>query len=265
MYFANQARPTAVRWRSVYRSAIPAEWRYWLYGLRHPMAMRQLRTVVHPSPKGNFSLRGFDERRAIFVHIPKAAGTSVALSLFGELPYHYTAGHYRVIFGRRTYRRYFKFAFVRNPWDRLYSAYHYLRAGGWNDADKAWAEANLARFTSFDQFVLEWLTRERLASYMHFHTQASFICDWRGRPIIDHLGYFETLEEDFRLIAARLGVDAALGHVNRSDRKDYRAAYSSAAMERVAEVYREDIEAFGYDFDGIHHRKRVLNGAFVPV
>ena len=248
----------------LYRQWVPFEWRFWVYKLRHQRDVSDLRASVFPSPKGDFSLRGFDRRQAIFVHIPKAAGTSVALSLFGELPYHYTAGHYRVIFGRRTYNRYFKFAFVRNPWDRLYSAFHYLRAGGWNDADKAWAEANLARFSTFDQFVLEWLHPDRLDSYMHFRPQSRFICDWRGRPIIDHFGYFETIEEDFRAIAARLGVDASLGHVNRSQREDYRAAYSPAAIERVAEVYRQDIEAFGYDFDGIRTRMRVGDRAFVP-
>ena len=250
--------------RALYETLLPAEWRFWFYGIRHPRAMRNLRRSLNPSPKGDFSLRNCDRHEAIFVHIPKAAGTSVALSLFGQLPYHYTAAEHRVIFGRRTFGRYFKFAFVRNPWDRLYSAYRYLRAGGWNDADKAWAEANLAQFASFDQFVLEWLHPERLNSYMHFRPQSEFICDWRGRPLIDQIGYFETIEEDFSLIARRLGIEGTLEHVNRSSRDHYRTAYSAAAIDRVAAVYQRDIEAFGYDFEGINTRMRIHAGRFVP-
>ena len=248
--------------RTLYRAMLPYEWRFWLYKQRNRRSVRRLREAVNESPKGNFSLRRCDELEAIFVHIPKAAGTSVALSLFGELPFHYTAIQYRVIFGRSDFRRYFKFAFVRNPWDRLYSAYRYLRAGGWDDKDKAWAEQHLAPYPDFNAFVLDWLTADNLRAYMHFRPQVEFVCDRRGRPLIDYLGYFETIEDDFRVVSGRLGTAVTLDHVNASGRADYRSVYSAEAARRVAEVYRRDIAAFGYAFEGLRSRRRVSGGEF---
>ena len=139
--------------KNVYRTIVPYETRFWLYKLRHPAHFRELRTAVYPSAKGDFSLRPFDEHQSIFVHITKSAGTSVSRSLFGYMPYHRTAIDYRVIYGRKIFEKYFKFAFVRNPWDRLYSAFRYLKAGGWDEKDKVWAENNIAAYEDFTSFV----------------------------------------------------------------------------------------------------------------
>jgi hypothetical protein len=60
---------------------------------------------------------------AAFIHIPKCAGTSVSCTLYGSLG----AGHMAVrdlqlLLPRRIFKGLFVFTFVRNPWDRLYSA-----------------------------------------------------------------------------------------------------------------------------------------------
>ncbi len=249
--------------RTLYRALVPYETRLWLYKLRHPAQYRRLRTQVNRHDKANFSLKPFDDHRAIFVHITKSAGTSVATGLFGALPYHYTAIQYRVIYGRKTFREYYKFAFVRNPWDRLYSAYSYLKGGGWDDRDKAWAGEHLSDIEDFNQFVLEWLTPERLYSHIHFWPQSRFICDRRGRPLINDLACFETISEDFNRIAATLGVEARLEHVNASRRASYRDAYTPAAIERVQDLYADDIERLGYSFDG-YQRMCIQDGRFTP-
>jgi hypothetical protein len=76
--------------------------------------------------RGRGAYAGYPNRhRCIFIHIPKTAGASIALSLFNEPPRHV---HYRdfEIANPDKFRRYFKFAFVRNPWDRLVSSYFYF-------------------------------------------------------------------------------------------------------------------------------------------
>lgn len=246
--------------RKLYQATVSPEVRFWLYKLRNRSEVEAVRSRVYQSPKGDFSLRRFDQKSAIFVHVPKAAGTSVALALFGELPYHYSAWQYRVIFGRRLFKRYFKFSFVRNPWDRLYSAYSYLKAGGWNDDDRRFYEENLSGLEGFEEFVLAWLSPERLQSHMHFRPQHEFVCDRRGRIMLDFLGYFETLQVDFDSIAERIGVASALGQTNSSPRAGYREVYTPASRERVAELYRKDIQFFGYDFSGIDQRQAVERG-----
>lgn len=248
--------------RELYHALVPPETRYWLYKLRNPAQFRRLRTVANVHDKGTFSLRAYDQRECIFVHITKTAGTSVAKSLFGELPYHYTASQYRIIFGRRDFNRYFKFAFVRNPWDRLYSAWSYLKGGGWDAKDRAWAKIHLADTDDFNEFVLSWLNTDRLQSHLHFRPQRHFLCDRHGRILIDHLAYFETIQSDFKLIRDRIHPAAELPHTNRSARDDYRKVYSAAAVDRVAALYADDISMFGYTFDGLS-RKRIVDGAAV--
>lgn len=240
-----------------YHTLVPAEYRLWLYKLRNWQEIQSLRTKVYSSEKGNFSLRGYDQLRCIFVHITKTAGTSVALSLFGELPYHYRAYEYRVFFGRRTFNQYFKFAFVRNPWDRLLSSYKYLKSGGWNEQDQQWAQTHLGNIQTFEQFVCEWLTSERLNAHIHFWPQYWFVTDHNKQLIIDYIGYLETINEDFDRISSYLGISATLKHTNATQKTDYRAHYTDAMRAKVAELYSTDIEMFGYNFDGISKRREL--------
>lgn len=224
--------------------------------------MEQLKVQENRHHKAVFSLKGYTEREAIFVHITKAAGTSVALSLFGYLPYHYTAWQYRVIFGRKAFDHYFKFTFVRNPWDRLYSAYNYLKNGGWDENDRLWAEKHWADIATFEQFVLEWLTPERLDAHLHLRPQHYFLLDWRGKVLVDYLGYFETIDDDFSIIAAKVNPNASLTHTNASPRGGYQEAYSDQARDKVGRLYKRDIDLFGYEFEGVH-RKTVVNRRLV--
>ena len=243
--------------RRIYRAVIPEETRFWLYKIRHLNEFKNLRNVVNESPKGDFSLRPFDQYKSVFVHIPKSAGTSVAKSLFGYLPYHYTAAQLRVIFGRRAFKNYFKFTFVRNPWDRLYSAYSYLKGGGWNKDDERWYEKNLNEIPNFNSFVMDWLEPDRLNSHIHFRPQIDFITDRKGNVLVDFIGYFEAIQEDFGFIASRLNVEKKLAHVNASKRKNYKNVYSPEAVEKVRHLYKYDIDHFDYEFDGIKSRKLI--------
>lgn len=245
--------------KQLYRRAVPYETRLLLYKWRHQAEFIRLRHAVNPSPKGDFSLRPFDEHRCIFIHITKTAGTSVATGLFGHLPYHYTAIDYRVIYGRKIFERYFKFAFVRNPWDRLYSAYRYLKAGGWNEEDRLWAERYLSEYVDFNDFVCNWLTSENIKTHLHFRPQCFFICDPSGKPLIDYMAYFETINDDFEYISGLLDLDASIPHHNANPGKSYREAYNETSKEIVAKIYHQDISLLGYSFDKIERRHPLGN------
>ena len=240
--------------RQMYEQIFPYETRLWLYKHRHMEDYRRLRTRINSSEKGDFSLKPYDEFQCIFIHITKTAGTSVAKSLFGYLPYHYTALDYRVIYGRKIFKKYFKFAFVRNPWDRLYSAYRYLKAGGWDDKDRSWSESSLSEFNTFSDFVKHWLSSDNIKTHLHFRPQCYFVCDNRNNLLIDHLAYFETINEDFSLLRNHLNPSCELGKHNTNPGKDYRLVYDDESIEIVSKVYAQDIVRFGYDFDGIKSR-----------
>jgi len=249
--------------RNLYNRTLSEEKRYWIYKQLHRKEIEALKYQVHPSSKGDFSLRHFYGNECIFIHITKSAGTSLALSLFGELPYHYTAQQYRVIYGRKDFNRFFKFTFVRNPWDRLYSAYSYLKGGGWDENDKKWAALNLVEVNSFSDFVLKWFSTEKLMSHIHFWPQSKFICDKNDKPIIDYLGYFENLSDDFSHVIKTMNLpEKTLKHTNSSKRVSYREVYTQEMIGKIAHIYKQDIDNFGYTFDG-YTPTQVLNNKFV--
>ena len=243
--------------REFYQSSLPYESKLRLYKIRHPLKYRKLRTMVYSSPKGDFSLKPFDEHRCIFIHITKTGGTSIAKSLFGYLPYHYSAIDYRVIYGSKLFYSFFKFAFVRNPWDRLYSAYRYLMNGGWNEQDKDWTQNNISQYNNFNSFVRDWLCKENIHRHVHFWPQYRFICDKNDQILVNYLGYFETLKNDYDRISSLLNINNEIGRHNINPGKDYSKAYAADTRDIVARVYSKDIDLFGYDFNGIRIRTMV--------
>lgn len=207
----------------------------------------------------------FDEKRCIFVHVPKAAGSSVAQTLFGSSGGSHTpVSLYQLIFSKRDYDRYFKFTYVRNPWDRALSAYRFLKAGGMHQNDEELArEMGIGTFESFEEFVVGWMQNTDLDNYMHFRSQYKFIClPGTMHPAVDFIGYFEHIEEDFKVIQEKMGADevVVLGHHNKTKTMgvtaaaiDYRDSYTSETIGIIAELYAEDINLFGYTFDGIDY------------
>ncbi len=187
------------------------------------------------------------------MHIPKCAGTSICRSLFGNIGInHLSIADYRVIFRREEFDSYFKFAFVRNPWDRLVDAYYFLKAGGLNERDKKWYEENLSAYKNFDSFVKVWVTPDNIKKYIHFRAQRDFICiKGDNTPVVDFIGYFENLDQDFTHVSNRIGISSELMHLNKtaSGEKDYKAYYDNEMIEIVSDAYRDDIRILGYNFD----------------
>ena len=225
------------------------QWQAW----RKPGRHQRLMDYRHSD--GEYGLSGFDETKSIFVHIPKAAGISVAKALYGNLAGgHSDLSFYRRVFSFQEYSNYFKFTFVRNPWDRVYSAYSFLKAGGWNDEDQSWANTHLSGVDDFEVFVNEHLANSHIQSHIHFKPQCEFV-DARGylNCGVDFLGYFENIQQDFSAIAARLSKPEQLPHQNKTQRSEHRAhyreLYTSSMIECVAQLYAKDVEAFGYRFD----------------
>jgi hypothetical protein len=237
----------------LYRRAVH-ELRRGAYAVARRRNARRLRMLLDENSRTYYSLTHFARTQSIFVHIPKASGISINRQLYGSIGAgHMKVSEYELAFSAADFYRYFKFAFVRNPWDRLFSAYRFLKAGGMLKIDRAWADKHLAPYPDFRSFVLDGLQREDIAAHMHFVPQHRFLAsfDHSGYPI-DFLGFFENLDEDYALIVRRLGHGEALEHHNRTagEQRDYRDAYDPAMIARVAEVYREDIRLFGYEFDG---------------
>jgi hypothetical protein len=242
---ALQEKMLALLWRFPYKS------RQVLFRTLAPWAHKRFQGMRKIDTEKGRSLKPFDEQKCIFVHITKCAGISISRSLFGNLGgAHLRIPHYELIFSQHEFETYFKFTFVRNPWDRLVSAFLFLKKGGANKQDKAWADENLSEFDDFHTFVTRWVNRRNVNSWKHFVPQYKFLCEPRSQtPKVDFIGYFERIEADFAYIQKRLGSNSNLQHLNKTSgrKRDYTEYYTQATSKIVADVYEEDIRLFRYD------------------
>jgi hypothetical protein len=153
--------PSSVRY-DLHRSLL--KYRY----LKNCCQLQALR-AADPNIHIAYSLKPYDTYKCIYVRIPKCASRSISQSLFDNLGGgHKTILEYQLIFSSKEFNSYFKFAFVRNPWDRLVSAYHFLKEGGKTERDRTWADEHLSPHIDFDAFVKTWVNRNTIRSYEHF-------------------------------------------------------------------------------------------------
>lgn len=140
---------------------------------------------------------------------------------------------------------YYKFGFVRNPWDLQVSMYHFILR------DPRIAKHDQVKALSgFDAFV-DWVVATP-DPYPRGITklQKNMISDADGKVLLDFIGYYENLNGDFDSAMRKVGIEASLPHLNRSSHKDYRTYYNDRTKAVVAEHFAPDIELFGYTFDG---------------
>jgi hypothetical protein len=193
------------------------------------------------------------QNRWIFVHIQKTGGNSIRQALGVELndPHkHRFASELREIYGMDAWDSYFKFAFVRNPWDRLVSWWSAIERS--RQRSEKGAKLNkfrayiIANARSFDEFLLcDREIEDGSGSKCIYRNQVDYLAG-----DMDFIGRFERLETDIVGIAARSGrPNLTLLHLGKSERGPYTDYYTEATAALVAERYSRDIAAFGYRFD----------------
>ncbi len=70
--------------------------------------------------------------------------------------------------------------------------------------------------------------------------------------IPDFVGKFETLQQDFNILCNMFGLSKIkLPHLRKSNHEDYKDIYNKYSKQAVSRLYREDIDLFNYDFDGV--------------
>lgn len=197
----------------------------------------------------DITLEGFDRLKCIYVHIPKTAGVAINKALYGNLGgSHLTVKLYKRIFGPLTFKKYYSFTFVRNPYSRVYSAYTFLKNGGFCERDRKWAEENIAHYTSINDFIENWLNEQTIWDYDHFKPQYSFVCDISDKPEVDFIGALETIDNDFEHICQTLGIQNRLSVRNRGnkDHSEWEKILTPSSKQKINELYRKDFEIFGY-------------------
>lgn len=214
--------------------------------------------------------------RCIYIHIPKTAGTSVEKRfgahevmdarlkqdhrtvrnlIDGISPFSTGAIGFRNILAyinqrykgvrdgvdfvsRDQFDSYFKFCFVRNPWDRVYSWYRNVARDTQHQL-----ELGIHKNVTFSDFVTlhmdQWALRP----------QIDWIVDKKGNVSIDFIGKFENLSKDFEVICEHLGIeDTSLPMMLDSGKESYVDAYDDKIRDLVGSRYCKEIEMFNYKF-----------------
>ena len=157
-----------------------------------------------------------NRKRIIFIHIPRSAGTSITRALSnsetkrvkrslnydnakwgGDYP-HYIASEIREIVGEEKFNSFFKFAFVRNPWDRMVSRYWYLRGYHQNDPNHKINERGY--YPPGKLSFVDWLmgNSRNCINSLDLRQQKDWITNESGQIIIDYIGKYETLCRSFK-------------------------------------------------------------------
>lgn len=210
-------------------------------------------------------------RKFLFLHIPKTGGTALTLALearalkddiivadtpkgraragrqrrletAGRLWKHSTLADIRGLATEDEIAGFFTVTMVRNPWDRIVSYYHWLRAQNFDHP-----AVTLAKRTDFSSFLDAPETRASFAA----HPFDSYVRNADGTERCNLFIRLEHFDEDVAPFEAHLGFRLApLAIENASDRqRDWRPYYSERDAGIVAELCAKDIARFGYRFD----------------
>jgi len=143
--------------------------------------------------------------------------------------------------GQQTFDGYFKFAFVRNPFDRFVSYCAFMLRGG--DVFQRQPRDVMRHF----------LFREPPEQHILFQPQASLLVGDDGQTLLtDLIGRVEDMQASYDALCARIGIATRpLDQVNGTSHGDYRRYYDRELADGVAARYAADLDLFGYAFEGM--------------
>jgi len=204
------------------------------------------------------------KHKFIFIHLQKTGGSSIHTLLkqlklvkngknylMGKIssdvfakafPYtnywhHLKASDVTKIVSAEVWNTFFKFTFVRNPWDRALSIFCYAKQSTNNPSSVHYGKSYPDKFE-------DWLRQ------FPGQDQYGFIADVNGKLLADFVGRFETLEQDFKRVCKITGLpNINLPHMRKSAHKHYSQYYTEETKQMVAQRSKKDIEFFGYTFE----------------
>lgn len=151
---------------------------------------------------------------------------------------HLSAMQIRPVLGDEVFSSYRKFAFVRNPFDRFVSYCAFMAR-------------TTPHFDNEPLRYMKYIIRDaRPTNHILFQPQHTFVVDRDGVLQLDMIGRTETMQQSYDEICAKLGFPSApLEKVNTSRRRAYQEYYDSELVSMVSDLYRKDLDMFGYTFE----------------
>ncbi|WGL16526.1 sulfotransferase family 2 domain-containing protein [Microbulbifer bruguierae] len=150
--------------------------------------------------------------------------------------------HYPV----KSFGDYFKFAFVRNPWDRVVSCWRNKVVNIGNKNFFLLPDSEAEKLQTFEGFV-DFLSRIDIENCdRHIRSQSALI----DLNSVDYIGRMESFYDDASYVFKKLGLpEKEMVRRNvTSTETSYHKYYSDDLADKVATIYRKDIQVFGYEF-----------------
>lgn len=198
-----------------------------------------------------------DDKEIVHLHIPKNGGTSI-WQVLGKpkgidwTMTHASAADWRELLSHERYERAISFAVVRNPYDRLYSAWSYF--AGDTPTSPTWpglethskiVKANSGPNQTFEYFLLN----ADIETWDHFRPQCQWICNETGGGVdVTHILKFESLNSQWEKFCEDVGFECdPLPHRNASSHGDWQDAFTPELIEKANELYAKDFELLPYE------------------
>lgn len=142
----------------------------------------------------------------------------------------------------RKYAEYYKFAFVRDPYTRIVSAWKNKIVDGAPGGGKL-ESGLLEKLKDFDYF-LDWLSEQDPRTVnIHYRPQALLV-----PKAIDFIGRLERFERDYSYVLGQIGITdyCKIPHHNRTDKNKDEILNSKRVTARISQLYAVDFKRFDY-------------------
>jgi len=150
---------------------------------------------------------------------------------------HITVTEIQPLLDAQQWSNYYKFAFIRNPFDRFVSACAFLNRG------------NLQFKEHPTQWMKAAMTRPQFRQRILIRPQSEQLCDESGDIAMDYIGRYEELQSSLDHILDHLNCPRVnLKSRNASDHAHFRDYYDDELKQAVSSFYQKDCELFGYWF-----------------
>ena len=187
------------------------------------------------------------ETGVLFVHVPKCAGTTIIRQR--PIAHGHRSAEFFAWRDPELFRRCFTFGFVRNPYDRLVSAFHYLRSDKTSVRDGEFERRAVGHYADFREFVADLAhaaARDKTLGWVHFLPQSYYLCDRHDKVLVKYVGRTETCADDLAVINSKTSLGLENIRARGVRRASWRELYTPATARLVEDIYAKDFEIVGY-------------------
>ena len=200
-----------------------------------------------------------DKEKFIFIHIPKNSGTAMTESL--QKTYEDTKLlmfcerdginigidkmhlYYEVIeqfIPKNILNKYVKFCIIRNPYDKLYSSWNFIKERhGFNDVND-FVKYKLDEVFIYGKEIIPGDAR------VHYRPQYTFVYDEHNNKFADFIIRYENLNEDISKLNKKYNLHVPL-YDNGNTQKSYINFFNNESIKKINNLYKKDFLLFNYD------------------